>query len=248
MILGQTVSEIYDCLTLYERRRRRSTPVITSGQNPKNYFVTAAEADVDDSLKRKRIRVSRKNVYILARTVIAGFTESGKNDVVVVVVCHKGRQSYIPRTVRPRIAKFYTGIHTVMSYSHTGYDVTSYFRTAFTEVRKTAENAASDSFRSQFSGVAFCLPHQLMDILFTVSGSIRPAVIGQLSQILSTSVIFRQHRTVCVPFFAAARSGSFPSGISHRIRVGRADVRKRFWSQLNNSKAARDRPYVSMGR
>ena len=31
-----------------------------------------------------------------------------------------------------------------MVYSHTGYDAASYFRSAFIEVRKTTENAASD--------------------------------------------------------------------------------------------------------
>ena len=35
-------------------------------------------------------------------------------------------------------------------YGRTGYDVTSYFRSAFTEVRKTAENVASDIFGSNF--------------------------------------------------------------------------------------------------
>ena len=50
-------------------------------------------------------------------------------------------------------------------YGHTGYDVTSYFLSAFTEVRKTAEIAASDGFGSHFSGGAFCLPHQLVGIL-----------------------------------------------------------------------------------
>ena len=48
---------------------------------------------------------------------------------------------------------------------HTGYDVTNYFRPAFAEVRKTAENAASDSFGSNFSGAAFCLPQQLVSLL-----------------------------------------------------------------------------------
>ena len=31
--------------------------------------------------------------------------------------------------------------------------------------KKTTENAASDSFRSNFSGAAFCLPQQLLGIL-----------------------------------------------------------------------------------
>ena len=49
----------------------------------------------------------------------------------------------------------------------TGYDVTRYYRSAFIEVRQTAENAASDGFGSNFSGAAFCLPHQLVGILFS---------------------------------------------------------------------------------
>ena len=51
---------------------------------------------------------------------------------------------------------------------HTGYDFTSYFRSAFTEVRKTAENAASDGFGQTFSGAVFCLSHQLVPILFSI--------------------------------------------------------------------------------
>ena len=42
-----------------------------------------------------------------------------------------------------------------IAYSHTEHDVTSYFRSVFIEVRKTAENAASDGFESNFSGAAF---------------------------------------------------------------------------------------------
>ena len=42
-------------------------------------------------------------------------------------------------------------------YSNAGYDITSCFRSAFVEVRKTAENAASDGLGSNFSGAAFCL-------------------------------------------------------------------------------------------
>ena len=54
----------------------------------------------------------------------------------------------------------------IVVYSHTGYDVISYFRSAFTEVQKTAENADSDGFGSNFSGAALCLPHRLVGILF----------------------------------------------------------------------------------
>ena len=39
---------------------------------------------------------------------------------------------------------------------------------AIIEVWKTAENAASDSFGSNFSGAAFCLPYQMVGILFIV--------------------------------------------------------------------------------
>ena len=34
-------------------------------------------------------------------------------------------------------------VHVDLIYNHTGYDVTSYFRSTFIEVRKMAENAAS---------------------------------------------------------------------------------------------------------
>ena len=56
------------------------------------------------------------------------------------------------------------GLHANLIYSRTEYDVTSYFRSAFMEVRETAENAASDGFGSNFSGAAFYLPDQLMGI------------------------------------------------------------------------------------
>ena len=59
--------------------------------------------------------------------------------------------------------KFHTDIHADLVCSHTGYDVISYFRSKF---EKTAENAASDGFESNCSGVAFCLPHQLVGVLF----------------------------------------------------------------------------------
>ena len=56
-------------------------------------------------------------------------------------------------------------IHVDLVYSQTGYDVISYFRLALLEVRKTAANAATNGFWSNFSGAAFCLSHQLMDLL-----------------------------------------------------------------------------------
>ena len=39
--------------------------------------------------------------------------------------------------------------------SHTGYDVTSYFRSAFIEFGKMAENVAFDGFGSNFCGAVF---------------------------------------------------------------------------------------------
>ena len=53
------------------------------------------------------------------------------------------------------------------SNRHIGYVVISYFRSALIEVPKTAENAASDAVGSHFfGGAAFCLPHQLVGVLF----------------------------------------------------------------------------------
>ena len=56
-------------------------------------------------------------------------------------------------------------MHAGIVYSQTGYDITIYFQSAFIEVRKTAENAASDGCGSNFSGTAFYLPHQLVGVI-----------------------------------------------------------------------------------
>ena len=61
------------------------------------------------------------------------------------------------RKVIVKITKFYTVVGDIWPHKSAGYDVTSYFQSAFTEVRKTAENAASDGFGSNLSGAAFCL-------------------------------------------------------------------------------------------
>jgi len=45
-------------------------------------------------------------------------------------VRHEMSSSNIPETVWPRIIKFYVDIHTNIVYSHTGYDVIIYFRSA----------------------------------------------------------------------------------------------------------------------
>ena len=67
---------------------------------------------------------------------------SGVVVVVVVVVRNKVRQSYISRTVLPRITKFYTHLHTHRVYNHTGHDVTRYFQSEVMDVRKTADNGS----------------------------------------------------------------------------------------------------------
>ena len=72
----------------------------------------------------------------------------------------------ISRTVRATITKFYRHIQTDLHYICAGYDITNYFRPEAT-AKKTVENAASDGFGSTFSGAAFCLPHQLVGILFS---------------------------------------------------------------------------------
>ena len=56
--------------------------------------------------------------------------------VVVVIVRHKVGQSYISRTFRPKINKFYRNLQAVWLYLRTGYDVTDYFRLAVIEVQK----------------------------------------------------------------------------------------------------------------
>ena len=68
-------------------------------------------------------------------------------------------------------------------YSHTGYDVTS-FRSAFIEVRNTAENVASGGFGSNFGGAAFCLIHQLVGILLgqNAATAFCPVVIGSVGR------------------------------------------------------------------
>ena len=63
------------------------------------------------------------------------------------------------RIIQPlfNLAEFYMLSHADQFYSHTRYNVTSYFRLVFIEVRKIVENATSDCFGSYFKGSAFCL-------------------------------------------------------------------------------------------
>ena len=55
-------------------------------------------------------------------------------------------------------------MHTGILCSHTGYNVTNYFYSGVSS-KKTVENAASGCFESNFSGAAFCLPHQIGGLL-----------------------------------------------------------------------------------
>ena len=59
------------------------------------------------------------------------------------------RKSYISGTVQPRITKFYTILHTHRVDNHTGYDVTICFRSEVIDVRKRADNDASDGFNPE---------------------------------------------------------------------------------------------------
>jgi len=59
----------------------------------------------------------------------------------------KVSQSYISRTVWPRITKFHLNLHAPGVYNSTGYDVTMCFRSEVIDVRKGAENDASDGFK-----------------------------------------------------------------------------------------------------
>ena len=66
------------------------------------------------------------------------------------VVHHKVSGSYVARTVWRRITKFYMDIHTDPLYSHSGYDVTRYFRSGVI-ANNNCRNAAYD-FASNFTG------------------------------------------------------------------------------------------------
>ena len=68
-------------------------------------------------------------------------------------------------TVYPGITQFCTDIHAYLVYSHTGYDVASYFQSAFIEVRKSGD---ADGFGSNFSIVRFASPNQMVGFLFSI--------------------------------------------------------------------------------
>ena len=74
--------------------------------------------------------------------------------VVVVAVRHKVRQSYISRTVWPRLTKFGMILHTGWIYNPTGNDVTIYFRSEVIDVRKRSkippQTASGEISRERF--------------------------------------------------------------------------------------------------
>ena len=85
--------------------------------------------------------------------------------------CTKAHKTGAPATSRIILPLFkvewLTFIHADLLFSHTEYDVHSYFLSAFIEIRKNGQNAVSDGFILTFSDLAFCLPHQLVGILFS---------------------------------------------------------------------------------
>ena len=66
----------------------------------------------------------------------------------------------------PRITKFYMDIHANPLYSHTGYDVTSYFRSAF--LLQFESMTESDGFVSNLVARRFTCPNQLVGFLLSV--------------------------------------------------------------------------------
>ena len=55
------------------------------------------------------------------------------------------------------MTKFHTNIHAHLDYSQEGYEIISYFRSAFLDVQKTTVNAVAYVFGSNFNGAEFCL-------------------------------------------------------------------------------------------
>ena len=66
------------------------------------------------------------------------------------------------------LTKCFTDIHADPAFSHTDYQL---LPIGISRCSKTAKNAASDGFGSNFSGAAFRLPHQLVGILFYYIGN-----------------------------------------------------------------------------
>ena len=61
----------------------------------------------------------------------------------------------------------YTDLHAELVYGHTGYDVTSYFRSVFIEVRKKAEMPPSTALGRILVARCFCLSHQSVRFLLS---------------------------------------------------------------------------------
>ena len=70
------------------------------------------------------------------------------------------------------------GVYADPLYNRTGYDIISYFRSAFIEVQK-GRNATPDGFESNFCGAAFfAWPNQLLGFLFLGETRLRFALLG----------------------------------------------------------------------
>ena len=82
---------------------------------------------------------------------------------------------------------FCPNIQADLVYSHTGYYVISYL-SAFVEQEITTENGASDDYVSNFSGAAFCLPHQPVGFLLgKTSNGVLPYVMDRVRHRSSTT-------------------------------------------------------------
>ena len=113
---------------------------------------------------------------------------------------------------------FYMDIHDDLFYSRTGHDAASYFRSAFIEVRKTAENDAQDGFGANFMGAAFCLAQPAGGLLVMQNNFSRvpwPSFVRRQAQ--SKSVIYLENGLTLN--HTISHKHPFRSGLQpHRIR------------------------------
>ena len=92
-------------------------------------------------ISRERFKLGVRNLTNVSRTI--GFTNLPEMTSLAASVDKESNNS---TAVEPIITKACRDIHADVVLSHLEYDVTSCFRSAFIEVRKTTENAAPDGF------------------------------------------------------------------------------------------------------
>ena len=56
------------------------------------------------------------------------------------------------------------------------------------KLERTVENATSDSFGLSFSGVAFCLPHHLVGVLFVVTSDRKKLMTSSYPVLIGTMI------------------------------------------------------------